>query len=101
MDKWIEHFYKTAGDYKQVPHIVKFAKKMDALLTNKDWDKIDSLMQNINIKRVSNQIMSALVAYTSTARKNIPSWKNTADKIAIEIDNRGKNPKSVLIGLLD
>lgn len=61
---------------------------------------IDEWLKNINIEKLQLVFCVAMLRYTYAISKGLKNWIEFRDKVAIKLDNEGKDSKKILKGLL-
>jgi len=65
-----------------------------------DFKKIDELMVRINLTKISESLMGALLRVTFPLKDDLDMWGDTTERVCREIESRGESPKYWLSGLI-
>lgn len=68
-----------------------------------DWQPLEELLQTVEVNRLSDHSLSALVRYTSRYREHLPSWDDFYREVFCLLSLReadtGVSPRQLLIGI--
>jgi len=97
---WAEEFFKKASLLTDVPSILPYYKKIDALLMNSDFSTCDALLKNVKTKDLSDVLLIGLLRLTYQWKNRLPSWSSLLVDASKELFYRGYDAKKLLRGLV-
>ncbi|WP_139031513.1 hypothetical protein [Bradyrhizobium sp. ORS 375] len=80
--------------------IMSTISALNELLQKRQFDEIGTIFGIINPKRLSPELMLALVRVTFPVRQVVPGWYQLVRRIKAELDERHLDSKRLLVGLL-
>jgi hypothetical protein len=97
---WAEEFFKKASLLTDVPSILPYYKKIDALLMNNDFGTCDALLKSVKTKDLSDVLLIGLLRLTYQWKNRLPSWSSLLVDASKELFHRGYDEKKLLRGLV-
>lgn len=80
--------------------ILLLFEKVEDLLEKDQFELIDIIFQNIELEKLSPDILVGILRVTSPASDEIPSFQETTKAVQKELEKRSLNSKELLAGLL-
>lgn len=94
----IEHDEK----YNNHKSILRMYSKMDKLLTNRQFDKVEFALKNIIVGNLSTEMMLGILRITYSGREfYLDGWNSFRDQTRYHLALRNKDVESLMVGLLN
>lgn len=96
MLEWIEDLY---SDETPRGKVVVMAASFMALLQQKDFATIDSILAGVDWDRLSPVAICGMVRYPFAAREHLANWVPAVQKAYDELARRGLDADQIMMGL--
>lgn len=97
---WAADFFRTAFELTDVKSLLPYYKKINSLITNREFETCDNFLQQVQVIDLSDVLLVGLLRLTNTWKSELPAWNGLLMRSRKEIKRRKNDSDVLLKGLI-